>query len=132
MLNNNVFQEVQNNLGAVELHSPYHLYKCTCELFGPKSSASQLCRYHKFFCLSCAAPNDVQKFCTVIEQMCKKLHTKTLFTDDIIARVFNLSDDDSYEVYEEKQRIVDKMLKFSRMLIRWLYSWEVSLILLTQ
>ena len=109
MLNNNITAEVRHNLGAVEPYSPYHLYKSVCELFEPKSSASRLHSHRKFFHLSCATAKDVPKFCTVIEQMCKKLHTKSLFSDDTICKIFKV-EDPSHDDIKEKRRIMEDII----------------------
>jgi hypothetical protein len=112
LLNNNISLEVRENLGVIEQYSPFHLYNAVVKFFEPKTAASRLHNRRKFFRYTCSDPRDVTRFCTIIEQMCAKSNTISLFTDEVIQNIVDPNGKQSAQELHVERLKIQKVISY--------------------
>ena len=111
LIANNIHHEVINLLGEVR-DNPYDLYHRIVELFNPKTAGTRLINRIKYFQLRCHDMS-ITKFCSSIEKMSAKIDSYSLFNEQMIRKMTEMSLSD---VIKEVIRVIDEADKLAILL----------------
>ncbi len=100
---NNIHHEVTNLIGEIK-NNPYDLYHRIVELFNPKTAGTRLINRIKYFQLRCHDMS-ITKFCSKIENMSAKIDSFSLFNDQMLRKMAEMS---LVECVKEVIKVIDE------------------------
>ena len=111
LIANNIHHEVTNLLGEVQ-DNPYDLYHRIVELFNPKTAGTRLINRIKYFQLRCQDMS-ITKFCSSIEKMSAKIDSFSLFNENMMRKMSEMT---LIEVIKEVIKVIDEADKLAILL----------------